>query len=53
MRKLGLLSLEKGRLWGDLTTAPLFLERGYKEDEATLFTVKRSLYQGYANSSNS
>lgn len=52
MRKLGLLSLEKGRLQGDLTTAPSCLGGGYKEDGVRLFTVVHSLYQGYANSSN-
>lgn len=52
IRKLGLVSLEKGRLQGDLTTAPLCLGGGYKEDRARLFTVVHSLYQDYANSSN-
>lgn len=38
MEELGLFTLEKGRLKGDLITVFLYLEGSYKEDGVSLFT---------------
>jgi len=38
LREVGLFNLEKGRLWGDLTAAFLYLRRAYKQEEYQLFT---------------
>jgi len=37
LRELGLFSLEKKRLWGDLTVAFQYLKRAYKQEEVCLF----------------
>ncbi|KFP52685.1 hypothetical protein N323_09059, partial [Cathartes aura] len=38
LRELGLFSLEKRRLWGDLIVAFQYIKRAYKEDGERLFT---------------
>lgn len=37
LRDQGSFSLEKQRLWGDLSSALQYLQEGYQEDWATLF----------------
>ena len=38
LRELGLFSLEKGRLWDDLTAAFQYLKGAYKQEGSQLFT---------------
>ena len=38
LRELGLISLEKRRLWGDLIVAFQYLKGAYKQEEEWLFT---------------
>ena len=38
LRKLGLFSLEKRRLWGDLIVVFQYLKGVYKQEEEQLFT---------------
>ena len=38
LRELGLFSLEKRKLWGDLIVAFQYLKRAYKQEEEWLFT---------------
>ena len=38
LRELGLFSLEKGRLWGNLTVAFQSLNREYKQERELLFS---------------
>ena len=38
LREVGLSSLEKGRLWGDLIAAFPYLKGDYKQGESQLFT---------------
>ena len=37
LRELGLLSLEKRRLWGDLIAAFQYLKGAYKQEETKLY----------------
>jgi len=38
LRELGLFSLEKGRLWGDLTAASKYLKGAYRKDGENIFS---------------
>ena len=38
LRELGMFSLEKGRLWGDLRAAFLFLKGSYKKEGDRVFS---------------
>ena len=38
LRELGLFSLEKRKLWGDLRVACQYLRRGYKKERDRLFS---------------
>ena len=42
LRELGLFSLEKRRLWGDLTVAFQYLKGAYKQEGEQLFTRANS-----------
>ena len=42
LRKLGLFSLGKRRLWGDLTAAFQYLKGAYKQEGDQLFTWSNS-----------